>query len=245
MKNIKVSIVTVTYNAEKVLDETIKSIVSQDYKNKELIFIDGDSTDKTIDIISENMEFISTFICEKDKGIYDAMNKGLNIATGDFLIFMNAADTFVSNDVITNVVKSIKDLNAIYYGNALYFTNSSDVFIKRSIIFNKFKIAQTNICHQTIFYPIIFYKKAAFNIKYKLLADWEYNMIAFKRKIPFVYLHINIANYDHNGVSITHQDFEFEKDVKQLIFKNLGLLTILYLGIMKFKKILFNKFIWK
>jgi hypothetical protein len=68
-------------------------------------------------------------------------------------------------------------------------------------------------------------------------------MIAFKMKIPFVYLDINIANYDHNGVSITHQDFEFEKDIKKLIFKNLGFLTILNLGIRKFRKILFKKFI--
>ena len=160
---IKISIVTVTYNAEKVIDSTMDSIISQDYTNKELIVIDGGSKDLTIDKINKIGNEINIFISEKDAGIYDAMNKSLELATGDFLIFMNAGDSFYGTDTISNVAKFITDKRAIYYGNAIYFSENLNEHIKRGGAFDKYRLAKTNLCHQTIFYPKLVYK----SLKYK------------------------------------------------------------------------------
>ena len=91
----KVSIITISYNAEKTLEQTIKSVINQTYKNIEYIIIDGGSTDNTLNIINNNEAKITKWISEPDKGLYDAMNKGAELAQGDYLIFMNAGDTFV------------------------------------------------------------------------------------------------------------------------------------------------------
>ena len=88
----KFSIITVTYNAEKVLEDTIQSIVTQSYKNVEYIIVDGGSTDGTLSIVNKYKEHIHTIVSEPDKGLYDAMNKGIKLATGDYLCFLNAGD---------------------------------------------------------------------------------------------------------------------------------------------------------
>ena len=94
----KFSIITVTYNAAKVLEDTIQSIVTQTYKNLEYIIVDGGSTDETLDIIHKYQEHITTVISEPDQGLYDAMNKGIKLATGDYLCFLNAGDGLHEDD---------------------------------------------------------------------------------------------------------------------------------------------------
>ena len=101
----KVTIVTVTYNAEEYLEQTIKSVIKQDYPNIEYIIIDGASSDRTVEIIKEYQKYISYWTSEPDSGIYDAMNKGIDIATGEWINFMNAGDSFVEKNTISKVVK--------------------------------------------------------------------------------------------------------------------------------------------
>lgn len=88
----KFSIITVTYNAENVLEDTIQSVITQTYKNVEYIIVDGKSTDKTMEIVGRYKEHIHTVVSERDKGLYDAMNKGIALATGDYVCFLNAGD---------------------------------------------------------------------------------------------------------------------------------------------------------
>ena len=90
----KFSIITVTYNAEKVLEDTILSVISQTYHHVEYIIVDGGSEDKTLSIIDRYRSRIHTVVSEPDKGLYDAMNKGISLATGDYLCFLNAGDCF-------------------------------------------------------------------------------------------------------------------------------------------------------
>lgn len=103
----KFSIITVTYNAAKVLEDTIQSIVTQTYKNLEYIIVDGGSTDETLDIIHKYQEHITTVISEPDQGLYDAMNKGIKLATGDYLCFLNAGDGLHEDDTLLQMVHSI------------------------------------------------------------------------------------------------------------------------------------------
>ena len=105
----KVSIVTVSLNAKKEIQGTIESVLSQTYPLIEYILIDGDSTDGTIDIVKTYKERISKLLVEKDHGVYDAMNKALSMATGDFLIFMNAGDKFVAEFTVENAMRSVRD----------------------------------------------------------------------------------------------------------------------------------------
>ncbi len=103
MNQPKVSIVTVVYNDAKGLEKTIKSVINQTYKNVEFIIIDGGSTDGTVEIIKKYEDYIDYWVSEEDKGIYDAMNKGIKAATGTWINFMNAGDVFVDCEVLSSI----------------------------------------------------------------------------------------------------------------------------------------------
>lgn len=124
MEKIKkaISIITVCYNCKKSLEKTIKSVTSQTYQNKEFIIIDGYSHDGTADLVNSYTSAIDVFISEPDNGIYDAMNKGIKLSSGEWLIFMNAGDTFYDENVLTHIFEEnfSKDIQFIY----------SDYFIK-------------------------------------------------------------------------------------------------------------------
>ena len=112
MNNLKFSIITISYNSEKYIEDTIESVLSQTYKNIEYIIIDGKSTDDTLDIIDNYKDKFNNnikVISEKDKGIYDAMNKGLEYANGDLISFLNSDDVFAHKHVIKNVIKIFKN----------------------------------------------------------------------------------------------------------------------------------------
>lgn len=127
----KFSIITVTYNAAKVLEDTIQSIVTQTYKNLEYIIVDGGSTDETLDIIHKYQEHITTVISEPDQGLYDAMNKGIKLATGDYLCFLNAGDGLHEDDTLLQMVHSINGtaLPGVLYGETEIVDSQGHFFI--------------------------------------------------------------------------------------------------------------------
>ena len=104
----KVSIITITYNSDATLRDTIDSVVNQTYKNIEYIFIDGKSTDNTISIIKSYGDKISTLVSEKDNGLYDALNKGINVASGDLIGILHSDDFYTNNFVIEKIVQAIE-----------------------------------------------------------------------------------------------------------------------------------------
>jgi glycosyltransferase involved in cell wall biosynthesis len=110
----KVSIITIAYNSEETIEDTIKSVVNQDYPDIEYIIIDGKSSDRTLEIVEAYKAGVSIVISEKDQGIYDAMNKGVLKATGEIVGILNSDDLYASNDVISNVVRNIEDAECLY-----------------------------------------------------------------------------------------------------------------------------------
>ena len=109
----KISIITVCYNSESTIEDTIKSVINQTHDNIEYIIVDGGSNDKTIDIINSYSDKINKFISEKDNGIYDAINKGINISSGDIIGILNSDDYFFDNTIISNIVNIFKCNNNI------------------------------------------------------------------------------------------------------------------------------------
>lgn len=236
---IKFSIIIVVYNAEKLIRSTLYSLLNQTYPEFEVIIKDGMSSDKTLHIARSILQDFSQvkIISEKDLGIYDAMNKAIEYVNGDFIYFLNAGDAFFDDNVLYNVSLNISDCKNLYYGNALGVDKSGIVSPYRIGKFDKNRLAYTNICHQSIFYPYFLLKKERFNLDYKILADWELNMRVFQTT-EFIYIDMPIALYDLSGISSYREDSLFKKRQMILIFKYLGFSTILNLMLRKLKKII-------
>lgn len=123
----KVSVITVTYNSSKTLRDTIESVIAQDYDDIEYIIVDGDSKDNTLDLVKSYAPYISKFISEPDKGIYDAMNKGIRMSTGDIVGFLNSDDLYAANNVISTIVATMQENPALDGVHAnLYYVDPID-----------------------------------------------------------------------------------------------------------------------
>lgn len=219
----KMSVITVSYNAASTIEETILSVVNQRYDNTEYIIIDGKSTDGTCDIVNKYKDKIACFVSEPDKGIYDAMNKGLSKATGDFVIFLGADDHLMSYDVLSTVASEIKDDNSVYYGNVLR-NHRNDLYCDK---YYRYKIAVKNLCHQAVFYPRSVYTQYAYELQYKIFADYAYNLKLYD-KVAFRYIPITISYFNDSGCSSQVVDSKFEADRRNIIVSHIGFLPYIY-----------------
>jgi len=221
--SLKLSVVIATYNCGNMVRETIESYANQTYKNKELLIIDGGSDNKTLSILNDYKDVINVFISESDKGIYDAMNKGLKHASGDFLIFMGSDDHFVSYDTLERVARHIKDENIIYYGD-IWRPLDNDIYCGK---FYRYKLAVKNISHQAIFYPKSVYKLKDYTLKYKIMGDYAYNITLWPNH-KFKYIREPISYISQRGLSSVEKDKVFEQDRRLLVCKNLGVGAYFY-----------------
>lgn len=236
-----ISIVTVVYNGQKYIERIICSVNSQTYKNIEYVVIDGDSNDGTKDILKKNKNRISLLISEPDNGIYDAMNKALKIATGDYLIFMGDDDYFWDNQVLERVVAKMNENNnreGIYYGGV--YREKYKKIVNRE--WNNWTWVRANICHQCIFYPKSIYKNYQYNLKYKIGADYAYNLNLWD-KVDFFHIDV-VVSYFSLGVSGANLDIPFEKELPNLIKEHCGYLPSLYKRFRMFMGVIFKGREW-
>ncbi|KXS43221.1 MAG: glycosyl transferase family 2 [Candidatus Frackibacter sp. T328-2] len=264
-----VSIITVCYNSEKHIEDTIKSVLNQTYDNIEYIIIDGNSTDGTLDIIEEyepkfngRMKWIS----EEDAGIYDAMNKGIDIANGEIIGIINSDDYYVEDAVETIVSKfSFNQEIDVVYGNMFRIIPNSYVnlqeVVKSSI---KGLEKKMTICHPTCFVKTRVYKAIGkFNVQYKIAADYELILRMKKAKMKFYYADKVLCYFRADGISSNniytlldvkniHLQYGFKvygitnyiKRLVYLYFKRMKKNIICYiLGERKYYK--FKKFFWE
>lgn len=226
-----ITIITVVFNAASTIHSCIESVVNQTYKNIQFVIIDGGSTDGTLDIIKRNIHKIDYFISEPDRGIYDAMNKGIKVANGDFIYFLGADDLLFNPNVIANVVRFFKKKNDIYYGN-VKFTSRYKLYDGK---FNSIKIVTRNISHQSIFYPASVFESYSYNQDYKLFADYALNLVLYNSRIfTFRYIPLTIAIFSDTGLSglNSSSDLKFQKDFLTLIKANFSI-WIYYYRIMR------------
>ncbi len=225
-----ITIVTVVFNGVSTLEQTILSVINQTYDNIEYIIIDGGSKDGTLDIIKKYEDKIDYWQSEADKGIYDAMNKGVALSYGEWINFMNAGDIFFDDDVIHSLLEYM-DIGINLFGN--YYDKYEDCLVNQGKIRNFYL---KNICHQSILYKKSFLKP--YNLKYKMLADWNENLRIKRRN--FHYINRNIAIYEGNGVSATRLDYPFYNDYNKIVLTNYGVFGLLTSILYRLKrKILF------
>lgn len=191
----KISVITISYNAEKEIEKTILSVISQTYSNIEYLIIDGASKDDTMVIVNKYKDRISHIVSEPDKGIYDAMNKGIKYATGEWIIMMNAGDIFNNESVLKNIMNNIPEGKSFLY---------SDFYIvgfdgKNKLCLTSFKEGHLN--HQSIIYKRALHQEHGLYIVTDKLTISDY---LFFIRIPFcevAKVNTPIAIYDTNGVS--------------------------------------------
>lgn len=210
-----ITVASVVFNAGADLRQALQCVLSQTYPNIELIVIDGGSTDMTLQVIRQFDQDIDYWISEPDSGIYNAMNKALAIAKGDWLIFLGA-DDFLSAD-LERIAPSLTNRNSVYYGN-VRLKSSGRCYAGK---FSKYKLMQQNICHQSIFYPRSIYKDKPYDEQCGILADHKYNLELVGSGTSFSYLEEEVAVFNDAGASSTG-DRDFEARKLRLIYENFG-----------------------
>ena len=213
----KISIIIPTFNSELTLQTALSSIFSQEYKNLEIIVIDGNSSDNTKLILKNNKGKISVVISEADSGVYDAMNKGAKLASGDWIYFLGSDDVMLDGS-LKKMAVSLKSQQTVYYGDVI-FKHANVRYAGRV---STFRLMYTNYPHQAIFYPRSVFEGFSFNLKYKILADYVLN-IRLTNVYSFEYIDLPIAVFnDRDGLSSTNVDVDFEKDRVSLLRAEFG-----------------------
>ncbi len=189
----KVSIITSVYNNKETIKDAIESVLSQTYKNIEYIIIDGASTDGTVEIIKGYEDKINKFVSEPDKGIYDGLNKGINITSGDIIGFLHSDDVYMNNEVIEKVVETFKKYNCDgVYGDLVYVSKSSDKVIRfwKSGEFSVDKLKKGWMPpHPTLFLKREIYEKyGLFDLSFKIAADYDFMLRVLKNNLKLYYI---------------------------------------------------------
>jgi glycosyltransferase involved in cell wall biosynthesis len=196
-----ITIVTVNLNGLNFLEETILSVINQSYKNIEYLVIDGGSTDGSIDIIKKYEDKIDYWESCKDRGIYDAMNKGIDLSCGNWINFLNSGDTFVNNNVLEKIFFKNEHNNAfIMYGDVeVRYPSGRKRINKSGKISSLSKGSQFS--HQAAFIRSEYHKNNKYSIEKKIVADFDFFYSARNNNINFKYMDMTISSVSSGGLS--------------------------------------------
>lgn len=198
---IKFSIIVVSLNTKNKLENTLISIIKQSLKSYEIVVVDGKSNDGTVDIISKYKKKLKKIIIKKDKGIYFAMNRGIRIASNDWLIFMNSGDTFYSINSLKKIASNIKrnENIDILVGNAKIIKDN--FYYKKKFKKLSSKSLVSCFSHQSCTIRRSLQKKNYFKTKYKIAADFNFFVEVYKKKAKFLYINETISVNEAYGLS--------------------------------------------
>lgn len=195
----KISIITINYNNSIGLEKTIKSVISQDFKDYEYIIIDGGSNDRSVDVIEKYADKIDFWISEPDKGIYNAMNKGVSHAHGEYINFLNSEDLYYDNNTLSNICKF---LDADIIVGKCYIPEIETVFGYNPAQITMLNLFTDTFNHQATFIKTMLLKKNKYNESYKIVSDWIFlvEQLIFNN-CTYQSIDDIIVRYDGNGVS--------------------------------------------
>ncbi|MFZ2957928.1 MAG: glycosyltransferase family 2 protein [Candidatus Ozemobacteraceae bacterium] len=228
LNHLKATVITVCFNAEKYIDGAIQSVLSQSYPNIEYIIIDGASTDQTVTIIERYKKRITKIVSGKDRGIYDAMNKGVRFATGDIIYFLNADDRFFDTNVVANIVKTFEEhKKASLVIGKVEPVHASASFLSNKRVYqgkwsSKLRLLIDGLCHQRVFAKIdLFRKLGFFDLKLRYAADFDWLLRAYNAKEKFVHTNFSVAFFDVRGFS--SRDWQGAiSDIVHAVYRNAG-----------------------
>lgn len=202
----KFSVITVTYNAAAVLEDTIQSVITQTYHHVEYIIVDGGSTDGTLDIVAQYRDRIATVVSEPDKGLYDAMNKGMRLATGDYLCFLNAGDSFHEDDTLQSIAHSLtgSTLPDVIYGQTElvdsegHFVRMRRLSAPEHLNWKSFRQGML-VCHQAFFAKRTLAE--SYDLRYRFSADFDWCIRVMKRAQTLHNTHLTLIDYLEEGMT--------------------------------------------
>ena len=199
-----ISVVTVSYNAVDTIERTILSVLNQTYSDIEYIIIDGGSTDGTVDLIKKYADKITYWVSEPDQGIYDAMNKGIDVATGEWINFMNSGDSFYRQDVLSSLFD--KEIQGDVICGSTHLIEKWGSFTETPLDLSCMK-EKKPFCHQSALVRLKWMKTMKFDIRYRICADYDFFYKLWKQNIPFVYTSVIVSNYDRSIGSFSGNSF--------------------------------------
>jgi glycosyltransferase involved in cell wall biosynthesis len=211
----RITVCIVVFNGRQHISDALASVANQSYSDLELIVIDGGSTDGTLEVLNEYAGKITKLVSEQDSGVYDAMNKACAMAHGDWLVFLGCDDALSGS--LETIARRLTNNSTVYYGNVT-IRSTGRTYGGR---FSRYRLMQSNICHQAIFYPKAIYKTNSYTLKYRLLADYEYNLRLIGYGVKFEYMNIDVAIFNAAGASGAG-DPDFELDKLSIIRQNFG-----------------------
>lgn len=220
----KLSVITINLNNANGLRKTIESVVNQRYTDFEYIIIDGGSTDKSVEVIKEYADNITLWISEPDNGIYNAMNKGLSKANGEYILFLNSGDWLVNNVLNKVFTLDFLDYNIIYGNAFIVYNNGRKTLHKDKREWTFYDFFTGTICHQASFIKkSIFDKFGFYDEGFKFVSDWLYyiKVIIFE-DIAVKYIDLDIVNVDGHGVgSNIYASLEKQKALNSILPKKI------------------------
>lgn len=220
MGNIKFCILIVTLNAEKEICKTIDSINLQSYQNYEVIIKDGGSTDSTLDFVPTDPRY--RVVNKNDISVYDGMNQALHYATGQYLIFLNAGDSFYDKDTLKDIASYIESKKPIepcvLYGD---YCRNHEYIQRQKGRLTSFLLYRRPLCHQSVLYHRdVFMYGEQYDINYSISADHDLSLRLWRKKVPFYHTGVVICHYLGGGISETKKGLKKAKIEKNNIVKN-------------------------
>ena len=227
----KFSVITVTYNAAGVLEDTIQSVISQTYHHVEYIIVDGASTDGTMAIVDRYRSRIHTVVSEPDKGLYDAMNKGMALATGDYLCFLNAGDCFHEDETLQQMVHTLHgtELPDVMYGNTAivdaegHFLRMRRLSPPDQLNWKSFRQGML-VCHQAFFAKRSL--AVSYNLTYRYSSDFDWCIRVMKKAQSFHYTRLTVIDYLEEGLTTRHHRASL-KERFRIMSRHYGLVSTL------------------
>ena len=221
----KYSIITVSFNSEKTIERTIKSVLTQNENDYEYIIVDGASKDSTIDIIKHNESLFEgrlRWISEPDSGIYNAMNKGISVARGEYCLFLNSGDTFYEKDTLKKVLPCL-DMDFVCGNAVLKYAGGMAEWDAPQTVDVLFFMQRFSVCHQSLFIRTSMLQLRPYNESFQIVADYEqifYEIVVNHRTYKKVDL--PVCYYGCDGISSNHENADSEKREVLNEFRYLG-----------------------
>lgn len=216
--NLKISVITIAYNCESEIEDTIRSVVNQTYQNKEYIIIDGASTDKTMSIVNRYKNQIDVIVSEPDKGRSDAFNKGIMRATGDYMVMMNAGDMLTEN-ALEKFAQNYKERFDVIKGNTIRWNPDSGSQYKERPVINYLSVPfKFMVCHQSTYISKEAYEKyGGYQTDFRVVMDFELMLRFTRLGASFHTIDEDLAVFRMGGLSQTSKKRRYEEMKRAMV----------------------------